>query len=67
MPLALRDRIAADVRALLRDPDVAQRLTNVGLVARGTTPAEFVAIFDEQRAKWAAIARDHHIKPKTVQ
>ena len=67
MPLALRDRIAADVRAFLQEPDVAQRLTNAGLVGRGTTPAQFAEILDEQRAKWAAIAREHNIKPKTAQ
>ena len=65
MPSELRERIIADVRAALADPDVKQRLTNRGLVARGTTPAGFSAILDEQRAKWAAIARAHSIKPKT--
>jgi hypothetical protein len=34
-----------------------------GMAAHGTTPAEFAAILDEQRAKWAAIAHDHSIKP----
>jgi tripartite-type tricarboxylate transporter receptor subunit TctC len=67
MPFVLRDRIAADVRTLLKEPDIAQRLTNFGLVARGTTPAEFEAILDEQRAKWAAIALAHDIKPKAAQ
>jgi hypothetical protein len=33
------------------------------MAAHGTTPSEFAAILDEQRAKWAAIAQDHGIKP----
>jgi tripartite-type tricarboxylate transporter receptor subunit TctC len=37
--------------------------TAIGMAAHGTTPAEFAAILDEQRAKWAAIAHDHSIKP----
>jgi tripartite-type tricarboxylate transporter receptor subunit TctC len=65
MPLPLRDQIAADVRALLTEPDVVQRLTNAGLVMRGTSPTEFAAILDEQRAKWTTIARQHDIKPRT--
>jgi len=63
----VRERIAADVRAILNEPEVNQRLTNLGLLAYGTTPAEFAKIIDEQRAKWAAIAREHNIKPKTAQ
>jgi tripartite-type tricarboxylate transporter receptor subunit TctC len=64
MPAELRERISADVRTALAEPDVKQRLTNRGLVARGTTPAGFSAILDEQRAKWSALARAHGIKPK---
>ena len=65
MPPELRERISSDVRAALAEPEVKQRLTNRGLVARGTTPAGFSAILDEQRAKWSALARAHDIKPKT--
>ena len=64
MPAELRERISSDVRTALAEPDVKQRLTNRGLVARGTTPAGFSAILDEQRAKWSAIARAHGIMPK---
>jgi len=64
MPQELRERISADARATLAEADVKQRLTNRGLVARGTTPAAFSAVLDEQRAKWSAIARAHGIKPK---
>jgi hypothetical protein len=31
---------------------------------RGTTPAEFRTVIGEQRAKWAALARAHGIKPR---
>jgi tripartite-type tricarboxylate transporter receptor subunit TctC len=67
MPLVLRDRIAAEVGALLKESDVARRLANLGLVTRGTTPAEFSTILDEQRSKWIAIAREHDFKPKVAQ
>jgi tripartite-type tricarboxylate transporter receptor subunit TctC len=60
----LRDRIAADVSVVLKDSEVEQRLTSVGLIARGTTPAVWRSILGEQRTKWAAIARANHIEPK---
>jgi tripartite-type tricarboxylate transporter receptor subunit TctC len=62
----LRERIASEVRAILHQEDVKQRLTNLGLAARGTSAAEFAAILDEQRAKWAAIASAHGIKPMSA-
>lgn len=63
MPDEVRFRIAEDIRTILRDPDAVQKLTNVGLVARGTTPLEFADMLAEQRARWAAIAREHDVKP----
>ena len=57
-------RISSETRDILKDLDVQKRLTNLGLLPRGTTPAEFGSIIDEQRAKWAAIARAHDIKSK---
>lgn len=66
MPLSLRERIASEVRDALREPEIKNRLATLGLVARATTTAEFATILDEQRAKWAAIARDHDIKPRTA-
>jgi tripartite-type tricarboxylate transporter receptor subunit TctC len=63
MAPALRDRISADVRAVAADPVVAERLAAVGLTAHGSTPAEFAAAIDEQRARIAAIARTIGLKP----
>jgi tripartite-type tricarboxylate transporter receptor subunit TctC len=65
-PAELRERIASDVRAVLEEPEVKQRLANVGLVARGTSALEFAKVLDEQRWKWAAIAHAHGIKPKAA-
>jgi tripartite-type tricarboxylate transporter receptor subunit TctC len=63
MASEMRERIASEVKTILGQPEVNERLTNLGLVTRGTSAAEFAAILDEQRAKWAAIARAHGIKP----
>jgi tripartite-type tricarboxylate transporter receptor subunit TctC len=64
MPPALQERIASEVREILNEPEVKKYLISLGLRSIGTTPAEFRTVLDEQRAKWAAFARAHDIKPK---
>jgi tripartite-type tricarboxylate transporter receptor subunit TctC len=63
MPADLRDRIASDVAAVVGNRAVADRLAAIGIVARGSAPAEFAASIDEQRAKVAAIAAAIGVKP----
>jgi tripartite-type tricarboxylate transporter receptor subunit TctC len=64
VPPALQERIASEVRQILKESEVKKRLINLGLRSIGTTPAEFRSVLDEQRAKWKAFARAHDIKPK---
>jgi tripartite-type tricarboxylate transporter receptor subunit TctC len=49
LPLARRDRIAADVLAVAAEPTIADRLTAVGQIARGRASAEFAAAIEAQR------------------
>ncbi len=63
MSSALRERIAADVRAAAADPTIEARLAATGQVLNLGGPAEFGAATDEQRAKIAAIAKELGIKP----
>ncbi len=56
IPVDLRDRIAADVRAVADSPTIKKRLTTMGIVARGSTSGEFAAAIEEQRVKVGAIA-----------
>jgi len=53
MPIELRERIAADVRAVAGG--LADRFAAFGQAASGSTPAEFAAAIEEQRAKIASI------------
>jgi tripartite-type tricarboxylate transporter receptor subunit TctC len=57
MPGELRERIAADVREIAADPTIGQRLAKIGSVVRSSTPAEFAATIEEQRARIAAVAK----------
>jgi tripartite-type tricarboxylate transporter receptor subunit TctC len=54
-PVDRRERIAADIRAVAADPQLADRLAALGQTVRGSTPAEFAASIDERYAKMAAI------------
>jgi tripartite-type tricarboxylate transporter receptor subunit TctC len=57
IPPARRDSVSADVRAVAADPAVSDRLAAVGLIAHGSTSAEFAAAIEEQRNKMASIMK----------
>jgi tripartite-type tricarboxylate transporter receptor subunit TctC len=63
MAKELRERIAADVRAVATDPAIAARLEPLGQVVNATTPDEYAAAIEDQRSKVAAIARLLGVKP----
>src|SRR5262249_15720059 len=62
MPLALRERIAGDVRAIT-DDTVSSRLIATGQITNIGGPTEFATAIDEQRARLASIAKDLGLKP----
>jgi len=64
MPLGLRERIATDVRAVVENPAVRDRLPPLGIVARPSTPVEFTAAIEDQSKKIAAIATAIGTKPQ---
>jgi hypothetical protein len=52
------------VRAVAAEPLVADALVLTGQIARGSTPAEFAAAIEEQRAELAALAKLTDMKPE---
>ncbi len=63
MPLPLRQRIAADIRAIVADPAISARLTLTGQVVNPGTPQEFGDAIADQRATVAEIGKTLGIKP----
>jgi tripartite-type tricarboxylate transporter receptor subunit TctC len=57
IPEDRRERISADIREIAADNTVAQRLAGTAQIVDGSTPAEFSAAIQEQRAKIEAIVR----------
>jgi tripartite-type tricarboxylate transporter receptor subunit TctC len=62
MPLELRQRITADIRAVV-DPTIEDRLAITGQLTNIGGPEEFGKSIDEQRAKIAAFAKELGINP----
>jgi tripartite-type tricarboxylate transporter receptor subunit TctC len=63
MPLTLRERIAADVKAAAADPTITARLLATAQVVNPGGPAEFGAAIEAQRAQVAATGQLLGIKP----
>jgi tripartite-type tricarboxylate transporter receptor subunit TctC len=55
MPADIRQRVVADVGAIVADPDFRARVLKVGTVPRAGTPEEFAAAITAQREQVAAI------------
>jgi tripartite-type tricarboxylate transporter receptor subunit TctC len=65
MPMALRERIAADIKAVLdSDPSIGERLVLNGQIVNPGGPVEFGKSIDAQRAQLAGAAKLIGIAPK---
>ena len=64
LPAAVRERIAADIKAELNDPAILERMTQTGQIVAPGTPAELAAAIDEQAGHLAAQAKTLGMKPK---
>jgi tripartite-type tricarboxylate transporter receptor subunit TctC len=56
IPIELKERISADIRAVGADAEIGARMIAGGSIVTTGTPAEFAAEIEEQRAKVAAFA-----------
>ena len=66
-PMALRERIAADVKAALADPAVVERLTATGQMVSPGSAAEFAAAIEKQSAGIAGFAKVLGIQAATTE
>jgi len=61
--LALREHIAADMHAVVQEPDFGEKLSVTGQIANAGGPAEFAAAMQEQRDRLAIAAKELGLKP----
>jgi tripartite-type tricarboxylate transporter receptor subunit TctC len=57
VPAERRERIAADVLAVIADPAIAAKIEATGQIVSPGTPAEFASSIAEQSATFIAIAK----------
>jgi tripartite-type tricarboxylate transporter receptor subunit TctC len=62
MTAAARERVAADIRTVVAEPTIKDRLTATSQVVSPGTAAEFAGSIEEQRSKLAAVAQKLGIK-----
>ena len=53
MPAALREKISADIRRIVAEPGMTQRLQDMGGEVNNSTPAAFQKVIDAEVINWA--------------
>ena len=64
-PKEIVDRVAAEAKKALADPELQKKLADQGIVAVGSTPDEFRAFVTDEIARWARVIKDANIKMPT--
>jgi tripartite-type tricarboxylate transporter receptor subunit TctC len=62
-PADIIETLNKQINAALADDKIKTRLTEIGTVVRGGSPADFGAFIASETAKWGKVIRDAGIKP----
>jgi tripartite-type tricarboxylate transporter receptor subunit TctC len=63
-PKAVVAKLSADANAVLREPDVVQKMLALGAEPSGNSPERFAQFIRADQAKWARLMRERGIKPE---
>lgn len=61
-PTPIIKRLSSEVNKIIKSPDAAGRLEDLGVVPAGTTPEEFVRILQDDYERWKSIVKATNIK-----
>ncbi|WP_066736982.1 tripartite tricarboxylate transporter substrate binding protein [Cupriavidus sp. D384] len=61
-PRPIADRLAAEIGRIVKQPEVSQRLTAMGLQPVASSPAELATVVSNDTPKWAEIVRTARIQ-----
>jgi tripartite-type tricarboxylate transporter receptor subunit TctC len=60
-PSAVRDRLYKELGEILKSPDIAARLRDIGAEPGGGPPSQFADFIKNEIAKWKKVAADAHV------
>jgi tripartite-type tricarboxylate transporter receptor subunit TctC len=61
-PAAITDRISAETRKIMQDPEIRKRFLAAGMEPAGNTPKEFAAFMKKQNDRYSSIVKQAHVK-----
>jgi tripartite-type tricarboxylate transporter receptor subunit TctC len=64
VPVPLIEQISTAMQQALKEPTVNEQFMRLGFAAAGNTPAQFSQLFDEDEARWTALAQIAGLKPE---
>jgi tripartite-type tricarboxylate transporter receptor subunit TctC len=57
LPPDVATRLTRDINAIIESPEFASRLAPLGVTASKTSPAQFLALIENDTARWADIVK----------
>lgn len=61
-PRRIVERLSAETRKIMHDPEIKKRFIAAGLEPAGNTPKEFAEFLNKQNARYSSIAKEAHIR-----
>jgi tripartite-type tricarboxylate transporter receptor subunit TctC len=62
VPRPIVEKLAAEIAAIVKSPEVAERFAADGAVPVGSTPQQFAAFLNSEMAKWGKVIREAGIQ-----
>jgi len=56
-PAAITEKLSAGIGEVVREPDVAKKLTDLSMVPKGSTPGELAAFIKDEAERWGNVVR----------
>jgi tripartite-type tricarboxylate transporter receptor subunit TctC len=63
LPAEIATKLVAEVRGILREPEIVERIRGVGAVPSGISPEEFTAFMRAEIAKWGPVVQRANVQP----
>src|SRR5689334_1769684 len=61
-PSAITERISAETRKIMSDPEIRKRFLAAGMEPEGNTPAEFAVFLRKQNERYGSIVKQAHVR-----